>query len=98
MFLKLTGGFPIAQNVLLTNNETTFGEICSFMYRSIKCRYNTLFIISIGDNISSKNINTITNLLDEITNSMKNEDWKDIKPFILFVVSTSSNKSKGLFV
>ena len=86
MFLKLTGGFPIVQNVLLTNNETTFEEICSFMYRSIKCRYNTLFIISIGDNISSKNINTITNLLDEITNSMKNEDWKDIKPCILFVV------------
>ena len=98
MFLKLTGGFPIAQNVLLTNNETTFGEICSFMYRSIKCRYNTLFIISIGDNISSKNINTITNLLDEITNSMKNEDWKDIKPFILFVVSKTSNKSEGLLV
>ena len=50
MFLKLTGTFPIAQNILLTNSETSTGEIYSFVYRAIKFRFNILFIISISDN------------------------------------------------
>ena len=102
MFFSLTGGFPIAQNLLLTNNETSSGEITSFMYRALKCEFNTLFIISLNEDISSKNINYMTNLLDEITNSMRNESNKksstDEKPCILFVTSATSNKSKGLLV
>ena len=68
MFLKFTNTFPIAQNILLTNNKTTTGEINSFMYRSIKCRFHTLFIILISEDFSIQNLNIITNLLNQIIN------------------------------
>ena len=45
IFLKLTGRFPISQNILLSNDKTNIGEIYSFMYRAIKCIFNSLFII-----------------------------------------------------
>ena len=89
MFLKLTDSFPIAQNILLTNNETTIGEIFSFMYRAMKCRFNTLFIVSISDDFSKTNLNKMTSLLDKIIRDMKAEkvikEIKDLKPCILFI-------------
>ena len=89
MFLKLTNSFPIAQNILLTNNETSAGEIYSFMYRSIKCRFHTLFIISISDDFSIQNLNIMTNLLNRIVSDMKRENTiktiGDLKPCILFI-------------
>ena len=89
MFLKITGNFPIAQNILLTNNETSTGEIYSFMYRAIKCNYNTLFIISISDDFSTQNLNIMTSLLDKIIKELKSEkkikEIKDLKPCILFI-------------
>ena len=89
MFLKLTNSFPIAQNILLTNNETSAGEIYSFMYRAIKCRFHTLFIISISDDFSIQNLNIMTNLLNRIVSEMKRENIiktiGDLKPCILFI-------------
>ena len=71
VFLKLTNNFPIAQNILLTNNETTQGEIYSFMYRAMKCRFKTLFVISISDDFSVLNLNQMTSLLNKIIRDMK---------------------------
>ena len=89
MFLKNTNTFPIAQNILLTNNETSTGEIFSFMYRAIKCRFHTLFIISISDDFSIQNLNIMTNLLNQIASDMKRENKiktiEDLKPCILFI-------------
>ena len=89
MFLKLTNSFPIAQNILLTNNETSIGEIYSFMYRAIKCRFHTLFIISISDDFSIQNLNIMTNLLNQIVFDMKRENKiktiNDLEPCILFI-------------
>jgi hypothetical protein len=89
MFLKNTNTFPIAQNILLTNNETSTGEIFSFMYRAIKCRFHTLFIISISDDFSIQNLNIMTNLLNQIVSDMKRENKiktiEDLKPCILFI-------------
>ena len=71
IFLELTGTFPIAQNILLTNNETSTEEIYSFIYRAIKCRFNSLFVISISDDFSIKDLNIMTNLINEINSDMK---------------------------
>ena len=89
VFLKLTNNFPIAQNILLTNNETTQGEIYSFMYRAMKCRFKTLFVISISDDFSVLNLNLMTSLLNKIIRDMKVEnkikEITDLKPCILFI-------------
>ena len=89
IFLQLTDNFPIAQNILLTNNETTTGEIYSFMYRAMKCNFNTLFIISISDDFSKSNLNQMTSLKDKIIREMIAEniikDVQDIKPCIIFI-------------
>ena len=94
LFLELTGELPIAQNVLLTNSETSIGEIYSFMYRAIKCRFNTLFTISISEDFSVKNLNIMTSIMDKIIRDMKAENLikkiKDLKPCILFI--TQINK------
>ena len=43
--LELTGNFPIAQTVLYCNSDTSEEEITSFIYKSIKCEFNILFIL-----------------------------------------------------
>ena len=102
MFLKLTGTFPIAQNILLTNIETSTGEIYSFMYRAIKCRFNTLFIISISDDFSIQNVNNMTSLMNKIIINMKKEKEiekiDDLKPCILFIIQNQNilGKSRGI--
>ena len=100
IFLKLTGTFPIAQNILLTNNETSIGEITSFMYRAIKCRFNTLFVISISDDFSILNINQMTSKMNEIINEMKSantiKEISDLSPCILFITQKQSGSSRGI--
>ena len=43
---------PIAQNILITNKETTYEEMESFFNRAILCPYNTLFAVEINDSFS----------------------------------------------
>ena len=45
MYSNLTGNFPLAQTVLYCNNSTSEEEITSFIYKSIKCEFNVLFIL-----------------------------------------------------
>ena len=45
IFKYLTGNNPIAQNVLLCNKDTTSEEITSFLYRAIKCEFESCFIV-----------------------------------------------------
>jgi len=52
LFLDKIGIYPIAQNVLITNKETSDEEIQSFLARAILCNYNTLFVIEINNSIS----------------------------------------------
>ena len=90
IFFKLTESFPIAQNILLTNNETSTGEIISFMYRALKCKFNTLFIISIMDDLPMKKIYLFKKLLNQIIQEMKKENTineiNDLNPCILFLI------------
>ena len=52
LFLDKLGKYPIAQNVLITNKETSDEEIQSFFARAILCNYNTLFAVEINESIS----------------------------------------------
>ena len=45
IYKYLTGNNPVAQNILLCKKETINEEIISFLYRAIKCEYNSCFII-----------------------------------------------------
>ena len=44
IFKYLTGNNPIAQNILLCKKNTSNEEITAFLYRAIKCKYNSCFI------------------------------------------------------
>ena len=44
---------PIAQNVLISNKETSSEEIQAFFHRSILCNYNTLFVVEINNSFSN---------------------------------------------
>jgi hypothetical protein len=100
IFLKLTGRFPIAQNILLTNNETSIGEIYSFLYRAIKCRFNTLFVISINDDFPVQKVNIMISLMNKIIRDMKAEniikELKDLKPCILLIIQKNFMKADFL--
>ena len=52
LFFDKIGKYPIAQNVLITNKETSDEEIQSFFARAILCKYNTLFAVEINQSIS----------------------------------------------
>ena len=53
IFIEKLDKLPIAQNILICNNETSIEEMQSFLYRALLCEYNTLFIIEILDSFSS---------------------------------------------
>ena len=96
IFLKLTGNFPIAQNILLTNNETSIGEINSFIYRAIKCQFNALFVVSISNDFSKNNLNKMTSLINKIIRNMKDKNIikkaEDLTPCILFIFQNTNSK------
>ena len=81
---------PIAQNILITNKETSPEEIKAFCFRAILCNYNTLFVIEINDSFSdyqqSKMNSYLDNLLSEKYDrfSKKNEfvDKKKTKDYL----------------
>ncbi|ORX57745.1 hypothetical protein BCR36DRAFT_318513 [Piromyces finnis] len=85
--LNLTGNFPIAQTVLLCNCNTTEEEITSFTYRSIKCKYNTLFLIIKPENLSLEKKHLLIELLKEIYSP----NPKCINSCIIFIYN---NKNK----
>jgi len=95
IFLKLTGTFPIAQNILLTNNETNFGEISSFMYREFKCKHNTLFIIAINDDTPKQKVIRLKQLLNKIIKEMekKENNINIFSPCILFIIQNELSNS-----
>jgi len=55
IFIEKTRNFPIAQNILISNKETSYEEIQAFFHRAFLCRFNTLFAIEINDSLSDNN-------------------------------------------
>ena len=56
----------MAQNVLITNKETSTEEIQAFLYRAILCDYNTLFVIGLNNSLSDFQLNTIYSFIKSI--------------------------------
>ena len=84
-------GLPVAQNVLITNKETSEEEMQAFFHRAILCKYNTLFVVEINDSFSihQQTImnNAINNLLTFKNNKFneqtkQNIDKKNTKDYL----------------
>ena len=83
LFWDKIGELPIAQNVLITNKETSSEEMQAFFHRAILCNYNTLFVVEINDSFSDNQQSImnryVANLLTEKFNSYKEtENDEDI--------------------
>ena len=79
IFLDKMNSLPIAQNILIINKETSIEEIQSFLYRSILCNYNTLFVIAINNSFSDYQRNKMINYLEDLLkykNQIYNEETK----------------------
>ena len=79
----LTGNAPMAQTVLLCNEETTSEEIISFMYRAFLCEYNVVFMVG--------KLNLLTPQKRQVLTSMINMLYigheKEMKSCLVFVYS-----------
>ena len=63
-FNFLTGHPPMAQTVLLCNEETTSEELTAFMYRAFLCQYPVFFMIGKIELLTSDKRQTLTNLIN----------------------------------
>ena len=77
----LTGNPPMAQTVLLCNEETTSEEITSFLYRAIFCEYHIVFMIGNIESLKSEKRQTLTDLLNNLYIGYENE----MKSCLVFV-------------
>ena len=86
-FNFLTGHPPMAQTVLLCNEETTSEEITAFMYRAFLCQYPVFFMIGKIENLTSEKRQTLTKLI----NSLFSLRAKDMKSCVAFAYSEKND-------
>ena len=80
LFWDEIGQLPIAQNVLITNKETSSEEIQSFFHRAILCNYNTLFVVEINNSFSEYQQSIMNSYIDNLLtykNKKYNEEIKE---------------------
>ena len=85
IYINLTQNLPIAQNILMCNEETSEEELTSFLYRAIKCNYNALFMIANLESLSVKQTNIIYHILNELILENKKNSGEEIKSCIIFL-------------
>lgn len=78
IFLDKINKLPIAQNILITNKETSYEEMQAFLNRAILCRYNTLFAIEINESFSLDQQRDLNKFIDKLL-SYKNEYFNKIE-------------------
>ena len=71
LFWDKINELPIAQNILITNKETSYEEIQAFLHRAIFCNYNTLFLIEINDSLSNYQQSIMNNCIDDLLSYKK---------------------------
>lgn len=80
IFMEYTENLPIAQNILISNKETSYEEMQAFFNRAILCNFNTLFIFEINNSFSNEQRKIMNNLIDKLLtykNSEYNRKEKD---------------------
>ena len=78
IFLDKINRLPIAQNILITNKETSYEEMQAFLNRAILCRYNTLFAFEINESFSLDQQRDLNKFIDKLL-SYKNEYFNKIE-------------------
>ena len=73
LFKDKINQLPIAQNVLITNKETSSEEVQSFFHRSILCNYNTLFVVEMNDSFSDYQQSRMNAYIDSLLTYKNNE-------------------------
>ena len=84
----LTGHPPMAQTLLLCDEETSIEEISVFMYRAFLCQYPVFFIIGNIDMLSSDKRQTLIRLINLLFNNRIN----DMKSCVVFAFSKKDDK------
>ena len=79
----LTANDPMAQTVLLCNEETTSEEIIAFLHRAFLCEYNALFMVGKLNLLTPEKRQIITGLI----NMLYIGHEKDMKSCLVFVYS-----------
>ena len=75
LFWDKMGELPIAQNVLITNKETSSEEMQAFFHRAILCNYNTLFVVEINDSFSDNQ----QSIMNRYVSNLLSEKFKNYK-------------------
>ena len=79
LYLNKLNQLPIAQNILISNEETSIDEIQSFLYRAILCKYNTLFAIEINNSFSDYQQNIMNSFIEDLLEFKKEEYIEETK-------------------
>ena len=79
LFWDKTIQLPIAQNILITNKETSSEEIQAFFHRAILCNYNTLFIVEINDSFSNYQQSIMNSYIDNLLSYKKGKYDEETK-------------------
>ena len=90
IYKYLTGNNPIAQNILLCNKDTSKEEIISFLYRAIKCEFESCFIVGGIEILDNKQKITVLDLL----NHFFPKGDEEINSCVIFLYS---NKNSDIY-
>ena len=83
----LTGNPPMAQTVLLCNEETTSEEIIAFMYRAFLCQYHVVFMVGKIELLTPDKRQTLTGLI----NTLFTGHEKEMKSCLAFAYSDKTS-------
>ena len=83
----LTGHLPMAQTLLLCNEETTVEEITAFLYRAFLCEYHILFMVGKIELLTPEKRQTLTNLI----NTLYMGHDKEMKSCLAFAYSEKNS-------
>ena len=79
----LTGNAPMAQTVLLCNEETTSEEIIAFMHRAFLCEFNAVFMVGKLNLLTPEKRQVLTGLINNLYIGKE----KEMKSCLVFVYS-----------
>ena len=83
----LTGNFPMAQTLLLCNEETTSEEIIAFMYRAFLCQYHVVFMVGKIELLNSDQRLVLTRII----NTLFTGHEKEMKSCLVFAYSDKTS-------
>ena len=95
IYKYLTGNVPIAQNVLLCNKDTSNEEISSFLYRAVKCKFNSCFIVGGIELLNFEQKALMIKLLEQF---FQKDENKINSCLIILFINKSSDIYKNLGV